>query len=185
MVKEVIAKILRKVINKLPPPRIIMNHDYTQTPYLSRYYIMGAPKMDDGSFPYDEYGNPKIDARFSNQSFLGITGIYIHCFHRGDSDHELHNHPWKWALSFVLLNGYMEERRQKDDSVTKKFVKPLRFNYIDANSFHRVDLIDDEPAWTLFITGKKHKGWGFWDRNEKQFHHWREFLQNRREEMVN
>lgn len=36
--------------------------------------------------------------------------LFLHYFFRGDLDRELHSHPWKWGLSFILTNGYTEER---------------------------------------------------------------------------
>jgi hypothetical protein len=122
--------------------------------YLSRYYILLK------------------DHKFGN--------IYLHHFHRSDADvgsggHGLlHNHPVTWAFGFVLVNGYLEERRNADDTVNVKLVKPFRLNFLTHKEFHRVDLIKDD-AWTLFVTGPRASGldWGFWDRITKEYIPWR------------
>ena len=66
-------------------PRIIMD-GLGKSPYLSRFYIFGAPTMPDGSSPFDQFGNPKRDAKWKDG-----WGLYIHRFHRSDVDQELHN----------------------------------------------------------------------------------------------
>jgi hypothetical protein len=149
-------------------PRVIMD-GLGKSPYLSRYYVVGAPKMPDGSSPFDKFGNPKREAVWKDG-----WGLYIHRFHRSDVDREAHNHPWAWALSFIIAGGYREERRYGNEMRTRE-VKPLSFNFIRSTDFHRVDLIEHD-AWTLFLVGPKTKTWGFWDRNTGRYTPWREFL---------
>lgn len=105
--------------------------------------------------------------------------IYLHQFHRSDMDIGanglglLHNHPVPFAIGIPLINGYWEERRNVDDSITKKFVKPFSLNFLSYKDFHRVDLVG-EDAWTIFITGPRIKGldWYFWDRTTKEVIPW-------------
>lgn len=40
--------------------------------------------------------------------------LYLHRFLRPDEDGELHNHPWRWAVSVMLAGGYAEERLAPD-----------------------------------------------------------------------
>jgi hypothetical protein len=154
-------------------PRVIMD-GLGKTPYLSRYYVFGAPTMTDGSSPFDRNGNPKPQAVWKEG-----WGLYIHRFHRSDIDRECHNHPWSWALSFVIAGGYIEERRKGNDTITR-VVKPLSFNFIRSSDFHRVDLVEHD-AWTLFLAGPKSKTWGFWDRETGRYTPWREFLNAKQE----
>src|SRR5271170_2836454 len=91
--------------SRLPPPRVIYDREGV-SPYLSRYYLRGRPTMPDGSEPFAEDGAPKRGAIFPDR-----IHVYLHKFHRGDSDEALHNHPWLWSRSFVLAGGYIEERR--------------------------------------------------------------------------
>jgi hypothetical protein len=158
-----------KVLLENTQPRIILD-GRGEHPYLSRYYLFGGPHMKDGSSPFDVYGNP-----YPNAIWPEGWGLYIHRFHQSDIDQELHNHPWNWALSFVIAGGYIEERRNEFDQVTQRGVKPLSFNFIRSTDFHRVDLVEDD-CWTLFLTGPKARSWGFWDRTTKVYTPWREFL---------
>jgi hypothetical protein len=107
-------------------------------------------------------------------------GLYLHRFHRGDDESQLHNHPWRWAASLILAGGYREEVRGKDDVVRTRIVKPWRLNRIRSDTFHRVDLLEDD-AWTLFLVGPKFSGWGFWDRDSREFWPWRTFINRLRD----
>lgn len=121
------------------------------TPYLTRHYVLLK------------------DWKFFN--------IYIHHFHTSDQGDELHNHPWKWALSYIVSGGYKEEFR-KNDEVYMRVVLPNTFHTVKHNVFHRVDLFDTKNgAWSIFFAGPritKRPEWGFWDRNTKKFKDWRD-----------
>lgn len=107
-------------------------------------------------------------------------GVKLHQFVRSDSDAELHNHPWDWAASLILAGGYSEERRvvsssdngRWHDTVQQRFFLPFSLNFLRANTFHRVDLLE-EDCWTIFVTGPKVQSWGFWSRTSREFwdHH--------------
>jgi hypothetical protein len=172
----------RLVVRLLPAPRIIFDRE-GNSPYLSRHYILGAPYMADGSPAIDQYGNPKRAAIFPD----GL-GLYLHHFHRSDSDQALHNHPWRWAWSLILAGGYSEERRvsirgsedggpehEIGDTVIRRNIRPGRVIRINADDFHRVDLFE-EDSWSLFLAGPKNASWGFWDRHTGVFMHWRAFI---------
>ncbi len=108
--------------------------------YLERYYL---------------HGEPTRDGQWSESPI----GVYLHRFRRSDDDLELHNHPWESSVSFVLAGGYTEERRcDKPDGsweVVRRRIEPGEINVIMADTFHRVDLIE-EDAWTLFLVGRVH-----------------------------
>lgn len=171
-----IRRLVEWVASKLPNPRII--YDMTgRSPYLSRYYLIGRPRMPDGSDPFDQYGDPKPDVVWPTS----LIGMYLHRFHRGDADRELHNHPWRWAVSLILVGGYIEERRlHGTDIVLTRDVRPMTMNFIEGDDFHRVDLRDGE-AWSLFFVGPKVSGWGFWNRKTGDFTPWREFINSKRD----
>jgi hypothetical protein len=164
----------------LGEPRVIRDRTGV-SPYLSRYYLRGRPYMMDGSSPYNDSGNPKVDAIFPQ----GI-GVYIHRFHQSDGDSALHNHPWRWAISLILAGGYREERRTSTSEKTgdrwweKHSVevfeyRPGDINVLTSETFHRVDLFEDE-AWSLFVVGPKFSHWGFWNRASQEMTPWRTFL---------
>jgi hypothetical protein len=165
---------LEWLTTKMNNPRVIYDM-MGESPYLSRYYILGRPRMADGSDPFDRFGNPHPETIWPTSSL----GLYLHRFHRGDSDRELHNHPWRWALSLILVGGYNEERRI-GNAVVKREVKPGSLNFIGADDFHRVDMRDGD-AWSLFFVGPKSSSWGFWNRNSGVVTPWREFINSKRD----
>jgi hypothetical protein len=148
--------------------RVISREDGEK--YLTRYYIFRKP-------------------------LKWMPSIYIHCFHNGDPDLELHDHPWSKSASFILDGSYLEEKRYKtvDHSIPlcpsereqsllgprynvniRKF-SPGNVNYIRGTDFHRVQLLTPK-VWTLFISGPKIKDWGFWDRHTGKYTNQEEFL---------
>lgn len=169
-----IAKLLEWVTSKMPPPRVIWDR-MGDSPYLSRFYIFGRPKMADGSDPFERDGSPKVGVIWPTSSI----GVYLHKFHRGDDDEELHNHPWRWAVSLILSGGYVEERRF-GETVYRRIVRPGMLNFISADDFHRVELRGRE-AWSLFVVGPKFTGWGFWNRHTGKFTPWRQFINEKRD----
>lgn len=106
-------------------------------PYLRRWYLL-----------------PKIK-RFEHLC------VYLHNFVGNDEDEALHDHPrpsWSW-----LFKGQYRE-------VTPAGAKVFRAAWLwqrpttiprTAEMLHRIELIDNKPAWTLFIMGRKVRDWGF------------------------
>lgn len=105
--------------------------------------------------------------------------IYIHHFHMSDQKEELHSHPWKYAISYILEGGYREEVRYTGSNNVRKpeYKFPGDINIVKPNRFHRVDMLDlDNGAWTLFFTGRRIKHeptWLFWNRKTKKETDWR------------
>jgi hypothetical protein len=99
-----------------------------ESPYLERYYL--------GTI---------FDTRF-----------YIHRFVASDPDRGLHNHPWHWAISIILIGYYFEDTHYGLGQV--KWI-----NGLVGDSFHRVILPDGKKdVWTLFFHhAPKAKRWGF------------------------
>jgi hypothetical protein len=108
--------------------------------------------------------------------------VYLHHFHRGDGDPELHNHPWG-GISLILAGGYREERRIGDAEsyrVEQRVYRAGSVNELEADTFHRLDLLEDAgECWTLFVTGPRVQTWGFWDRTSGAFTPWDEFVARR------
>jgi len=127
-------------------------------PYLLRFYIT----------------RPRTNREIKEEP--ETFGLYLHHFYRGDEDEELHNHPWKWALSWILSGQYSEER---EDGVHVR--KTGHFNYISHDTFHRVTLVDQDttPIWTLFLVGPRITSWGFKDKHTGEFWDWEKFLVER------
>jgi hypothetical protein len=172
---DAVRRLVSWVASKLPAPRVIQD-GLGRSAYLSRYYLIPSqrPRMPDGSEPFDRWGNPREETSWPDKPWA----LYLHRFHRSDVDRELHNHPWQWAVSLVLVGGYLEERRVRDehrDAVEYRCVRPGAINIIRGDDFHRVDLLEHD-AWTLFLVGPKVQSWGFWDPASHRVTPWREFL---------
>lgn len=111
--------------------------------YLRRWYLVGKPQPKDGSW---KPVGPEL---------------YLHKICRSDDPTRgLHNHPWRWAISLILWRGYFEWRGTSWGRWRRRLF-PLQINFLRGDDYHRVDLIDGRPAWTLFLVGPRVKGWGF------------------------
>ncbi len=112
----------------------------------------------------DSNGRPYLERYYVGTIFK--KRVFIHRFVASDPDRGLHNHPWKWALSWILVGGYRELLKGKNgdsEYIYSVLRKPWSFNYIKDTTMHRV-MIDNETtqdAWSLFIHGPREKGWGF------------------------
>lgn len=72
-----------------------------------------------------------------------------------DGQNILHDHPW-WMLIFVLKGRYWDVT-----SDSQELVRPLSFYFRPAEHRHTVRLVGKE-CWTLLLTGKKIRNWGFY-----------------------
>ncbi len=127
--------------------------------------------MADGSRPFDEFGSLRPGAVVDRSTW----GLYMHQFHRSDDAGECHNHPFKFAISLILAGGYHEERRDRRGLVVTRTYRPGNLNFLWADSYHRVDLLEDD-CWSLFLVGPKVQSWGFWNRHTRRETPWREFI---------
>lgn len=101
-----------------------------------------------------------------------LLGIFIHQFIRSDEDRAVHDHPWNFIV-IPLYRGYNEYSDKG-----KRRVYPIlgtRFRF--ATYKHRVDLIDNKSAWSLFIRFKKVRDWGFWP--SEGFTLWNKWIKDR------
>ncbi len=158
-----LEKLVRKAceaLSKRLPARLITNDD--GSPYLERFFV------------YRRKWGVKI-----------LPSVYLHRFHSSDEGRDLHNHPWRSSLSFVLAGGYREFRLMVDDEgmdqqVVEKLVKPFSFNWITSDDYHRVELLEAD-AWSLFFAGKRTQDWGFWLEKAQEHVPWKSYLAARRE----
>lgn len=115
--------------------------------YLKRWRIFGYLSPD------DNYKGKPIKSK------LPFT-VRLHNFLRPDADDSLHNHPWKWAFSFVFRGCYREVRRNKNGDIFWKEHKAPAFNFISGDDYHKITQLYGD-TWTLFVTGPKRSSWGF------------------------
>lgn len=115
--------------------------------------------------------------------------LYLHCFVRDDDDRALHDHPW-WFWSLILWGRYSEvvphspRPSDLDAGVIWPQYAEIRRNCLSlafrrAEHRHRVVLprrlvhrqswpqqpiigFDQVPCWTLVLTGRRTREWGFW-----------------------
>lgn len=111
-----------------------------------------------------------------------LPALYLHYFFRGDTDRELHNHPWQWAVSWILTGGYIEERYSgpidaiRPERVTERTVRPGAINVIRHDTYHRVRMLDG-TGWSLFMAGPRvaatrGEDWGFVDTRAGTYESW-------------
>jgi hypothetical protein len=83
--------------------------------------------------------------------------VYIHQFHRSDSDAALHSHPWLF-FSAILKGGYYEAT-----PTGTKWIKPWSILFRPLSWVHRIILKKGTAGkvWTLVVTGPKRQEWGF------------------------
>ena len=117
-----------------------------------------------------------------------LPRVYIHKFLRSDDDRALHDHPW-WFVSIILRGAYVEvTENDRHKTVIQYrgslFSLPIRvwprrtIAYRPATFRHRIMLINNQPVWTLFITGPVIRPWGFWCRHQdrtEMFVPWQQF----------
>lgn len=97
--------------------------------------------------------------------------IYLHQFLRSDDDRAMHDHPW-WNVSIVLRNAYIEHILGDGLRLCRAGSIVMR----PAAMAHRVQLLGGShpmPVWTLFITGRRVREWGF--HCPKGWRHWKDF----------
>lgn len=143
------------LVNKIPS---FGNHTITGpdgSPYLLRVYL--TPKRFFGAW---------------------WPGVFLHRFFRSDHDRIPHNHPWCFSVSFILTNGYTENRWDPDAKDFRQIKRrPFSFNVIRANDFHRVDLDNKEfGCWTLFFAFQHAQDWGFLDLDTLKVIPWKKYL---------
>lgn len=130
-----------------------------------------------------------------------LFNVYLHKFLRDDDPRALHDHPW-WFVSCVLRGGYIEHSEFSDHSVVLRCRTSIfdvrspfwhrAIAYRPATFRHRVALPHTpdggrQPAWTLIVTGRRTRTWGFWcprywyrdgrrlGRRDDRFIQWDEF----------
>lgn len=71
-----------------------------------------------------------------------------------DLRHE-HDHPW-WYITWILKGSYFDRSLGESE-----FLKRWSLRYRRATRSHCVEPLE-LPTWTLMITGKPLREWGFW-----------------------
>lgn len=100
-----------------------------------------------------------------------FVNVYLHKFLRSDDDRALHDHPW-WFVSLILRGSYNEvteagTRHRRAGSIAFRPAEHRHRVQLDSNSW----VSDREfPCWTLIITGRRSRTWGFWCKYRRDEH---------------
>lgn len=110
-------------------------------------------------------------------------GIKLHRIIRPDHDRAMHDHPWDF-LSIVLRGGYTEAVEPKGFVPSRHVVAVHPWRRIRWASFHRaedlhriVKLERNRPAWTLVLSGRKRRAWGFVEGPGAPWERWDLYLE--------
>lgn len=114
----------------------VIHDPVTRVPYLVRYYLFLKERK---RFPIN---------------------IFLHNILVSDDDRALHDHPWGFC-SIILRGGYWEHTPKG-----RFWRKPGSIRFAGAKSLHRIELEPNTDVWTIFITSKRVRDWGFIDNGE-------------------
>lgn len=98
--------------------------------------------------------------------------IYLHQFLRSDDDRALHDHPW-WNISILLRGSYLEYMAKGPHPYIPRHRGAGAVVFRRPLTPHRIELFDGRPVWTLFITGRRVREWGF--HCPRGWVHWQDF----------
>jgi hypothetical protein len=103
-------------------------------------------------------GKPYI-TRLLFPRFPWMGRFMLHRLHVADFDRDMHNHPWEWATTRILVGWYIENRKIPDGV---SWHRRDRFDKaeLNANTFHRISKVAPK-TWTLFHAGERVQRWGF------------------------
>lgn len=121
-----------------------------------------------------------------------LPNLYLHQMINPDLDPCLHDHPWPWAVSFVALGGYREQRSHppgpNQSGTSSRCLHAPALNFLRGDTFHRIAEIDKRclgcaagsphdhswlGTWTVFLAGpRRHaKPWGYLVPGKGYVHH--------------
>lgn len=151
---------VESILDRLFEKKVIVNCE--RKPYLHRWYVFRTERIS----------------------------LFIHKFVRSDEDRALHDHPWGFFV-LPIWRGYIEHHDPKceacknnggrcllDGKSHSRRVHPIIGARLRTALYrHRVELIGNKPAWSLFIRFKKIREWGFW--MPEGFVQWNKFWQDK------
>lgn len=165
---KLFAGAFERIVNRLieraieTPYYHLINND--GTPYMDRYWVV--PYVEAGTHGSDGTGPVSFKGRpFAWMMQKLDIAARVHNIRSSDDDRAHHDHPWPY-LTIVLRNGYWEKRPvyDKDGAYlgdSRVWHGPGSIILRSADSWHRLEVAEGKPAWTLFITGKYVQKWGF------------------------
>lgn len=147
---------------RLPVPNLLVEYlmrRATRTPYFHLHDYMNrwwlVPYVDNGT--HSDHGCGPVTWRRPIAKLMQRKGVAarVHEILRSDEAGVMHDHPWSY-LTIILRGGYYEHT---PDGV--KWYGRGSVLWRPHGVRHRLELKDDQPATTLFITGTRQSHWGF------------------------
>lgn len=102
-------------------------------------------------------------------------GVYLHRMDAPDPGRDLHDHPWPF-ITCVLSGGYTEYRADLRDAglladraestgrlpgrIERRY--PWRPRRMRLDEAHTIVVLHKVPTWTLVLTGRRVRNWGFY-----------------------
>lgn len=90
---------------------------------------------------------------------FGPLAVRLHRWERSDDARAFHDHAW-WFLTLVLRGSYADESPAGRDVLTAGSVR-----YRSSSHKHTVQVLRP-GTWTLLVTGRPVRRWGFWVRGK-------------------
>lgn len=85
--------------------------------------------------------------------------VYLYGIYQADKDKHLHDHPWDYT-SYIIYGEFVE--KSLDEGITK--YHKCRAGQVVKNKaerFHKINTLMTPSVYTLFITGKPRRDWGY------------------------
>lgn len=94
---------------------------------------------------------------------LPWCSVRVHHWLGPDDSRAFHDHPW-WFLTFVVKGCYGDQTPDPGSHAGYKveFVKAPAVRFRPALHRHTVVPSPDGGAWTVLVTGRIARPWGFW-----------------------
>jgi hypothetical protein len=110
-----------------------------------------------------------------------VFNLYLHEFLRDDDDRALHDHPW-FNFSWLLKGWYVEHTVRAGGVSVRRVYRAGHLKFRSPWAAHRIELINGQPCFSLFVTGPRLREWGFHCPNG--WRHWRDFTGGERGELI-
>lgn len=113
---------------------------------------------------------------------FGAYRIYLHRFVADDWSLDLHDHPkrfisiglWgRYRESTPIWRGWSPETRWQAGCIDRVYRAPW-IRTFSADHIHRISMVEGGHCWTLVITLKATRQWGFWHFG--RFIPWRHYV---------
>lgn len=86
---------------------------------------------------------------------LPFGSLRVHHWLGPDDGRAPHDHPW-WFLTLVVRGGYTDVSPSGDEHLRAGSIRFRR-------ALHQHTVVPDPGgAWTILVTGRKRRAWGFW-----------------------